>query len=111
MDSILGTIAKMLGIAENDTFYDIDLTVFINSAIMVLTDIGVGPDRGFSIVDRNATWNDYLGEDVNQLESVKEFIYLKVKLVFNPPTSQSVIQAYNERLKELEYRLHAKTNY
>lgn len=110
-DSILETIAKLLSIQVDDNFFDVDLVLHINSAISALTDLGVGPDNGYAILSREETWEDYLGDDIENLGMVQEFIYLKVKLLFNTPQSSSVIKVYEDRLNELQYKLYARKQY
>lgn len=104
MDSILTSVKKMLGIVEEYEHFDADLIMHINSVLSILTQLGVGPSEGFSIKDKTATWNDFLSESKN-LESVKSYIYLKVRLIFDPPLTSSVSEAINRMISELEWRL------
>lgn len=103
MESILRTIRKMIGPDETYTHYDTDLIIHINSALAVLTQLGVGPSEGFFIQDESATWNDFLGNDP-KLEMVKSYIYMKVKLAFDPPSSSAVIDSMNRSISEFEWR-------
>ena len=105
MDSILTSIKKLLGIEEDYEIFDTDIIIYINSAFSILTQIGVGPAEGFSIKDKTTKWSDYMQDDP-RLEHVKSYIYLKVKLVFDPPTSSTILNAYNDVIKELEWRLN-----
>ena len=105
MESILTSIKKMLGIIEDYTHFDEDLIIHINSVILILTQIGVGPSEGFRIEDKNAVWNDFLLSKTAQLEFVKTFMYLKVKLLFDPPLSSTVIESIKQSLSELEWRI------
>jgi hypothetical protein len=105
MESILTSIKKLLGIAEEFTEFDVDIIMHINTALMVLTQLGIGPSEGFEIEDDTATWNDLIS-DYGKHQAVKTYIYLKVKLVFDPPLSSAVIAAYNEQIKEYEWRLN-----
>ena len=107
-DSILNTTKKLLGIAEEYTAFDPDVIMSINSVFAILEQLGVGPDGGFSITDSSMTWNDYFGasEDIEQNEAVKNYIALKVKLMFDPPTSSTVMQATTNLTSELEWRLN-----
>lgn len=105
MDSILTSIKKLLGIGEEDTSFDIDVIIAINSAFMVLNQLGVGPEEGFRIEDDMAVWSDFLTEG-KQLEGVKTYIYLKVKLIFDPPTSSTVLEAFQRQVNEYEWRLN-----
>ena len=108
-DSILTTIKKLLGIAEDDTSFDTDVIVHINMAINVLFQLGVGPSTGFSITGATETWSDYIS-DMSKLEMVKTYIYLKVKLVFDPPAQSRVIESYENQIKELDFRLNVQVD-
>ena len=105
MESILISIKKLLGITEEYDQFDPDIIMHINSVFMILTQIGVGPAEGFSIEDDTAVWTDFI-QDVKKLESVKTYIYLKVKLAFDPPLSSAVIESMNRLINELEWRLN-----
>lgn len=104
MDNILATIKKMLGQDPLSRDFDTDITVDINSAIMALTQIGIGPPEGFMLVDGNEVWADFLGES-KDLEAVKTYIYLKVKTIFDPPSSSFVLESINRNVSEIEWRL------
>lgn len=104
MESILTSIKKLLGIAEEYTHFDADLIMHINSVLSILTQIGVGPAEGFSIKDDSSMWEDFITED-SKLELVKSYIYMKVKLLFDPPLSSSVIESMNRIISELEWRI------
>ena len=103
--SILNTIKKMLDVDPSYTAFDNDILVHINSALMILTQMGVGSQSDFSITGATEEWSDFL-EDKTNFDAVKTYIYLKVKLVFDPPTSSSVLQAYEKVISELEWRLN-----
>ena len=104
MESILTSIKKLLGIEEEYTQFDNDIIMHINSVFLNLTQLGVGPAEGFLIEDDTATWEDFIG-DSNQLQAVTSYMYLKVKLLFDPPLSSSVIESMNRMIAELEWRL------
>lgn len=104
MDSILTSIKKLLGIGEEYEAFDNDLIIHINSVLATLTQIGVGPKEGFSIEDDSAVWSDFIS-DV-RLDSVKTYVYLKVKVVFDPPLNASVMEANKAMINELEWRLN-----
>ena len=106
-DSILDTIKQLLGIEAKDTAFDIDVIVHINSALMTLNQLGVGPSAAFSIQDKDDIWEDFL-EKSTDLEAVKTYIYLKVRLVFDPPSSSAVLEAMNRSISELEWRLNVQ---
>ena len=105
MESILTSIKKLLGITEEYDQFDPDIIMHINSVFMILTQLGVGPAEGFSIEDDTAVWTDFI-QDAKKLESVKTYIYLKVKLLFDPPLSSAVIESMNRLINELEWRLN-----
>lgn len=110
-ESILTSIKKLLGISSDDTSFDTDIIIHINSVFMILRQMGVGPIlEPFSIKDNTSTWEEYL-EDRNDLESVKTYIYLKVKMVFDPPVNSSIIEAYNNLIHEYEWRLNSQIDY
>lgn len=108
MESILQSIKKLIGITEDYTAFDLDIIIHINSVFMILNQIGVGPVEGFSISDDSAVWFDYLPEDSKNLEAVKTYIYLKVKMVFDPPMSSAVMEATKQMISELEWRLNVE---
>ena len=105
MESILTSIKKLLGITEDYDQFDPDIIMHINSVFMVLTQLGVGPSEGFSIEDDASIWSDFI-QDADKIEAVKSYIYLKVKLLFDPPLSSAVIDSTNRLISELEWRLN-----
>ena len=111
MESVLTTIKKMLGIAADYTHFDSDIIVHINSVLMTLNQLGVGPETQTFIGSDMDTWDKILG-DITNLEAVKTYIYLKVRLLFDPPTSSFVVDSMNRQASELEWRLNvqAETN-
>lgn len=104
-ESILISIKKLLGIAEDYTVFDADIIMHINSVFMILNQLGVGADTCFRIEDDLAVWNDFIKIE-DKLDAVKSYIYHKVKMLFDPPSSASVIEANNRIISELEWRLH-----
>lgn len=110
MDSILTSIKKILGIYEDDTSFDVDIIMHINTVLMILRQMGIGPSEGFSIQDSYDTWKDYLS-DTSLIEPVKTYIALKVRLIFDPPASSTVIEAINRTISELEWRLNVQVDY
>lgn len=105
MESILTSIKKLLGITEEYEHFDADLILHINSVFMILTQLGVGSSDGFSIKDKDAVWTDFIA-DRKGLESIKSYVYLKVKLLFDPPLSSAVMEAMNRMISELEWRIN-----
>lgn len=105
MDSILTSIKKLLGISEDYTQFDDDVIMHINTVFLNLTQLGVGPAEGFTIEDDTADWEDFIDDNI-QLQAVKSYMYLKVKLLFDPPLSSAVIESTNRMIAELEWRLN-----
>lgn len=105
MDSILTSTKKLLGIAEEYTQFDVDIIKHINTVFMILTQMGVGPPEGFSITGADETWDDFLSGSTN-LEGVKTYVYMKVQLMFDPPTSSAKLDSANRVINELEWRLN-----
>lgn len=104
--SILNTIKKLLGIADDYTEFDMDVIVHINTAFAILNQLGIGPAEGFAISDSTTLWSDFLKyNDPLQFQMVKSYIYLKVKTLFDPAITGAVSEAINANLKELEWRL------
>ena len=103
--SILTSIKKMLGVAEDYTEFDEDIITHINSVFLNLTQLGVGPEEGFMIEDDTAVWEDFINDSI-QLQAVKTYMYLKVKLLFDPPLSSSVTESFTRMIAELEWRLN-----
>ena len=110
MESILTSVKKQLGIAEDYEHFDPDLIVSINSVFSVLNQLGVGPDEGYSITDKNDLWSDFLPAG-KKLELVKTYVYLKVKLIFDPPTSSAVMEAIKQNIAEQEWRILAVVDF
>jgi hypothetical protein len=96
----------MLGIPEDYDVFDHDVITHINSAFSTLTQLGVGPSTGFMIEDDSAVWTDFIVDDDLEYNSVKTYIYLRVRQLFDPPTTSYLITAFDEQIKELEWRLN-----
>jgi len=107
LESILNTIKKMLHILPDYTAFDEDIIVNINSAFMNLNQLGVGPAEVFSIENASMEWSSFL-EDVAMYSAVKTYIYLKVKMVFDPPATSFILSAIENQIRELEWRLAAQ---
>lgn len=104
-ESILTSIKKMLGITEEYKHFDMDIIMHINSVFMILTQLGVGPDDGFSIKDDTEVWSDFILEE-NKIEAIKSYMYQKVRLIFDPPNNSAVMEAMNRMISEFEWRLN-----
>ncbi len=106
MESILTSIKKLLGITEEYEHFDTDIIMHINSAFSVLTQLGVGPQKGFRIEDDGTEWSEFLLDDF-RLEMVKTYVYLKVRLAFDSTNlSSAVIESLNRQISELEWRIN-----
>lgn len=105
--SILDTIKQLLGIQSDYTAFDADIVVHINSAFMTLNQLGVGPTECFSIDGSGENWAEFVDKSID-LEAVKTYIYLKVRTIFDPPSSSVVMEAMNKNISELEWRLNVQ---
>lgn len=105
-ESILQSIKKLLGIEPDYTYFDQDLIIHINSVLSILSQIGFGPEEGFFITGGTETWDDLFDESNPQMQLVKPYIYLKVRLMFDPPLNSTVINSINAQIEELEWRLN-----
>lgn len=105
MNSILTSVKKLIGIAEDDDAFDTDVIMHINSSFLVLSQLGVGPDEGFYINDDTAVWTDFIPDNMLLLNYVKTFVYLKAKLVLDPPSSSIAVQSMQEMVSEHEWRI------
>lgn len=104
-ESILESTKKVLNIPPDYKEFDSQIVLFINSVFSTLNQLGVGPDDGFSITDETAEWSDYVGED-KRLNNVKSYVYLRVRLLFDPPTNSFLVTSMQEQVKEHEFRLN-----
>lgn len=104
-DSILDTTKKVLGIESSYTAFDLDVLMHVNSALATLNQLGIGPEEGFEIEDATAVWSDFLGTD-KRYNPVKTYVYLRVRLLFDPPSTSFAIEAIKNQLQELEWRLN-----
>ena len=112
-EKILSSIKKLLGLNDGVTVFDTDIVIHINTVFANLTQMGVGPQNdegkniGFKISTGNEVWGDFTSNDI-LIENVKTYVYIKVKMVFDPSTSSALIDAYNAQAKELEWRLYTQ---
>lgn len=107
MESILTTIKKMLGIAEEYEHFDPEIIAHINTVFSDLREIGVGPDEGFIIEDETSVWKDYIPiDDKLWFEGVKSYVFLRVQLLFDPPSNGSILASKERQIERLEWRLN-----
>ena len=104
-DSILNSVKKMLGLGSEYNPFDTEIIIHINSVFASLSQMGVGPTEGFMIEDSSTIWSEFIGDD-KLINNVKSYMYLKVKLLFDPPTNSALIESINNQIRELEYRLY-----
>lgn len=103
--SILLCMKKVTGLDLQYDVFDENIIMSINSSLMELNQIGVGP-KGFHISGAMETWEDFLGEDLVNLESVKNYIYIRLRMEFDPPASSFVLDSYEKQMREIEWRLN-----
>lgn len=104
-ESILTSIKKNLGLDESYTAFDPDILLYINAVFGTLNQLGIGPDDGYEIEDKEATWDAFLAGD-KRLNPVKVYMYFRVRLMFDPPTTSYLIEAMEKQRQELEWRLN-----
>lgn len=104
-ESILISVKRSVGIIPECKDFDLELIMHINTVLTILTQIGVGPSSGFSITGEGEKWTDFV-TDMKKLHSIKSYVGLKVRLIFDPPTSSAVIESFNRLINELEWRIN-----
>lgn len=109
MESILGSVKQALGIDSSYSVFDPNLIMCINAVFGTLNQLGVGPSNGFRITGGSETWSEYLtyGEEI---EEVKTYMYLRTRLLFDPPAQGFVLSSYQEQIRELEWRIIVKVD-
>lgn len=105
-NSILDDIKQMLSLEKDDDSFDIEVMIHINTAFSLLNQIGAAPVDGFEIDDSSTKWSDFFG-DLKNVGLVKSYIYFKVRLAFDPPSTSFTITAFETQMKELEWRINA----
>lgn len=109
-NSILETVKKLVGVDIDYGVYDIDLIVAINSSFMILHQLGVGPEKPFTISDSSATWQDFFGDE-EVFALAKSYIYLRTRLLFDPPSSGVLHEAVERQISEFEWRMQVQADY
>lgn len=107
-NSILTSVKKMLGIDEAYTHFDPDIIMHINSVFLILNQLGVGPEEPFMIEDSTTEWSEFVDE--GSIEAIKSYVYLKVRSYFDPPSNGTLVNAMNDQIKELEWRLNVQVD-
>lgn len=109
MSSILDDTKHQLGLLSSDTSYDTDVILHVNMALAVLTQLGVGPVQGYQITGKENQWSEFVNDP--RLNTVMTYVFLKVKLAFDPPDSGFATQAMERQITELEYRINVVVDY
>lgn len=106
-EQILASIKHLLLVDESYTVFDEDIRMHINTILSNLVQMGVGPINGFAVLDGTETWSDFVDDDT-KLQQVKTYVYLKCRLLFDPPQSSALIESINRQAAELEWRLYTE---
>lgn len=104
-DSILDSVKNALGIVTEYRYFDSQILLHVNSVFTILQQLGVGPSDGFSITDETAAWSDFL-EDPSSLSLVQSYMYLRVRMLFDPPTNSFLMDSMKQQIQEYEWRLN-----
>lgn len=104
-DSILISIKKLLGLDSDYEEFDQDIIIHINSVFSILQQLGVGPEAGFYITGDTETWSQFINNN-SEIQNVISYMYMSVRLLFDPPTNSSILNSYKELIKEYEWRLN-----
>jgi hypothetical protein len=111
MNSILTFVKQYVGINGNyDPHFDSQIIACINSVFMAMRQFGIGPEDGFTISGDKETWQDFIGGDADLLSAVPIYVAIRVKIMFDPPSAQSVLQAMKDTVAEFEWRLNAQVD-
>lgn len=112
MESILDSVKHALGLPPDPSYnyYDADIIMHINTVLNTLTQLGVGDNAGFQISDNTAVWNDFLGSNAVLLNTVKSYVSMKVRMIFDPPQSSNVYNALENMIRECEWRIYAQVD-
>lgn len=105
LDSILLSIKRLLGIDLICEDFDDEIVIHINSVLVILSQLGVGPPGGFNVTDTSQTWSMFAGGRTD-IEFIKTYVFMKVKLIFDPPQGSSAIESMNRVISELEWRIN-----
>jgi hypothetical protein len=107
-DSILDTTKKLLGFESDYTAFDLDIITHINAVFSTLKSLGVGPTNGFMINDKEAVWEEFTGPEM--MNDVKSYMFMKVRMMFDPPTTSFHLDSLKKMAEEIEWRLHVQAD-
>lgn len=102
-ESVLTSVKKILGVPEDYTAFDFDIITHINGVFSILYQMGVGPEEGFYIEDDSAIWGDFFSD--TDLNVVRSYVFLRVRMLFDPPTTSFLLDAMNKQIQEFEWRI------
>ncbi len=108
-DSILNSVKSPMSLSLDDTVFDDELIIHINSVFYILKQLGVGPEEGYSIEDSTNTWDEFTNDQA-LVSILRVYFYLKVRLLFDPPSSSALMSAMQEQANEYEWRIHIKAD-
>lgn len=109
--SIFLSIKKLLGVSDDDDSFDTDILLHINSILSILNQVGVGKESGFLITGSDETWDQYISKEYREKQAmVVSYVYLRVKLLFDPPSNSFVVEAIKSNIAEMEWRLSITTD-
>ena len=106
-EQILASVSQAIGLGEEHTFFDPTLIMHINATFDVLHQLGAGPSDGYSIEGNDETWNDYFGsEPKDVIQFIKTYMFIAVKLLFDPPQNSFLVKQLEDQKKEYEWRIN-----
>lgn len=108
MDTILTSVKKQLGIDESLTVYDADILIHINTVLSTLHQLGVGPINGYTVTDENDSWDEIIDPDDPTYNAVKTYVYLSVRVLFDPPATSYLLDSYQKQIDRLEWRINTR---
>lgn len=110
-DSIFLSIKKLVGINSADTEFDLDVMIQINAVFSKLYQLGVGKDKSYRITSSDDKWTEVFEDYLDLLDFIKSYTYIKVRLIFDPPSSSFVLDALSKEASELEWRINDQADY
>lgn len=105
-DSILNSTKQLLGLGEGYDVFDPNIIMHINTVFSNMKQMGIGPEEGFIVKDKNDLWDDYIKDRHSSLQSIKDYVYMKVRIMFDPPANGNLLESLNKTATELEYRIY-----
>lgn len=103
MDSILNSVKSYLGISADDIAFDTDILMSINAVMFALNQLGVGPSTPVVVEDSTQDWLDYFDEEA--VGMIRQYVNMRVKILFDPPTNNQIMDALKEQIAEAEWRI------